>query len=160
MVEVDGVPVRRPWWALVCSLIGAGVAVGLVLSMAGDAAATDPAAADTDAHAMELVAPGGVVALDALPGDHQELYLAAAADEAAFSAVRCYCGCESFLGHEDLLACFVRDDGTWEAHATGCAVCLGEAEEVVELREAGLPMEDIVDRIDERYGGIDISSLT
>ena len=160
MVEVDGVPVRRPWWALVSSLAGVGVAVALVVSMAGDATATGHGGADADGQAMELVAPGGEVELDTLPAEHRDLYLAAAADEEAFSAVRCYCGCESFLGHEDLLACFVRGDGAWEAHATGCSVCLAEAEEVAQMRSESVPIEEIVERIDERYGGIDMSSLT
>jgi len=153
-------PVRRPWWALVSSLVGAIVAVALVASMAADATASGRGAADADGRAMEVVAPGGEVELDTLPSDHQDLYLAAAADEEAFSAVRCYCGCESFLGHEDLLACFVRGDGAWEAHATGCSVCLAEAEEVAQLRSEGVPIEEIVERIDQRYGGIDMSSLT
>ena len=153
MTEVDGRQQRRPWWALLCSLAGAVVAVGLVVSMADG----DPASAEQQP--MELVAPAGVVELDELPADRRELYLAAA-DEEAFSAVRCYCGCESFLGHEDLLACFVSDDGSFEAHATGCAVCLGEAEEVVELRDQEVSIERIVEHIDDRYGGIDMSPLT
>jgi hypothetical protein len=154
VVEIDEVSRRRPWWALAWSVVGAALALGLGVSMVEDGPTAD------EPHPMALLAPAGVVELDALPADHQVLYQAAAADEEAFSAVRCYCGCESFLGHEDLLACFVRADGGWEAHATGCAVCLGEAEEVVELREEGVPIAEIVERIDRRYGGIDLGSLT
>ena len=153
-METAQVTVRRPWWALVVSVVGAVVAGGLVLELGAGPTA------DADAHPMTLVAPAGVVELETLPAHHQDLYLAAAADEEAFTAVRCYCGCESFLGHQDLRACFLRPDGGWEAHATGCAVCIAEAEEVVELRQEGVPIEDIVDRIDARYGGIDLSSLT
>lgn len=145
---------HRPWWALAVAVVGGAVALGMIASM-GDAGAVD-----AESHAMELVAPAGEIALEDLHGEHQELYLAAAADEEAFTAVRCYCGCESFLGHEDLRACFVRPDGSWEAHATGCAVCIAEAEEVVELRDDGLPIDRIVEHIDRRYGGIDLSSLT
>ena len=109
---------------------------------------------------MLQVAPEGVVSLASLPVDHQAIYEAAAADPEAFTAVRCYCGCESFLGHDDLLACFVRADGDWEAHATGCAVCLAQAEQVIEHRAQQLPIEEIVARIDGKYGAIDLGTAT
>lgn len=146
----------RPWWALFVGLAAATAAIGLVVQdglAAGEHAAAENAP-------MLQVAPGGEVELAALPADHRQLYEAAAADEDAFTAVRCYCGCESFLDHASLLDCFVRPQGGWERHATGCAVCLAEAREVVADREAGLPIDDIVDRIDRRYGGITAPATT
>jgi hypothetical protein len=140
---------RRPWWALVAAVVALATAVGLVV---GDRPAPSESMA-VSAAAME-VAPGGEVELASLPADHRHLYEAAADDEDAFSAVRCYCGCEAFLGHATLLECFVRPQGGWERHATGCAVCLGEARDVVKDRQDGLPLDEIVDRIDRRYGGI------
>jgi hypothetical protein len=104
--------------------------------------------------AMLAVAPGGSVELASLPALHQELYLAAAADPEGFEAVTCYCGCEAFLDHRHLLDCFVRPDGGWERHATGCAVCLAEARDVIDLRAAGTPIDEIVRDIDGRYGAI------
>lgn len=138
----------RPWWALLVAVVAVAATVGLVV--------TDRSAASSEAAAapMMQVAPGGEIELASLPADHRHLYEAAADDEEAFSAVRCYCGCESFLDHATLRDCFVRPEGGWERHATGCAVCLGEARDVMEDRQDGLPLDDIVDRIDRRYGGI------
>lgn len=150
MAGTDDEPGRGPWWVLAIALTAAAAAIWVV-------GGTRPAPEEERAASpMIEVAPGGEVALANLPADHQVLYQAAAADPEAFSEVRCYCGCESFLGHADLLECFVRADGGWEAHATGCAVCLGEAEEVAELREEGVPIDEIVRRIDDRYGDITI----
>lgn len=103
---------------------------------------------------MMAVAPGGTVELASLPAVHQELYRAAAADPDGFESVRCYCGCEAFLDHRHLLDCFVRPDGGWERHATGCAVCLAEARDVIDLRSDGTPISEIVQHIDDRYGAI------
>ena len=136
--------VSRPWWALVVAvlaLLGAGY-LALDMSSGDEAAAEAP---------MLEVAPGGALDFEDIPEEQRAHYLAAADDEEAFSAVRCYCGCEDFLGHEELRACFVRDDGAWERHATGCGICLAQAEMVVELREQGRSVDEIVDAIDDRY---------
>ncbi|TVP71521.1 MAG: hypothetical protein EA340_04480 [Nitriliruptor sp.] len=139
----------RPWWALVVSVTGFTVAVWLVV---GPLAQVD--ASGHDGPQMLQVAPGGQAELASLPSEHQVLYEAAAADREAFTQVRCYCGCEDFLAHRHLLDCFEQPEGGWELHATGCAVCLAEAEEVAEQRAAGTPMDEIVRRIDNRYGQI------
>ena len=139
----------RPWWALVVSITAFAVAVWLVVAPPAEGEATDH-----DAPEMLQVAPGGQVELASLPSEHQVLYEAAVADPEAFTQVRCYCGCEDFLAHRHLLDCFERPEGGWELHATGCAVCLAEAEEVAEQRAAGTPLDEIVRRIDNRYGGI------
>lgn len=139
----------RPWWALVVAVAAFAAAVWLVVASPapGDVAGHDPAP-------MLAVAPGGEVNLASLPVEHQALYEAAAADHEAFTQVRCYCGCEGFLDHRHLLDCFERPDGGWERHATGCAVCLAQAEEVADQRADGVPMHQIIDRIDTRYGVI------
>lgn len=140
-------PRARPWWALVAAVVLTGTAGWLLAGIPvvpGDEASPQ----------MLAVAPGGEIELSSLSEDHRHLYAAAAADPEAFEAVRCYCGCEAFLEHRHLLDCFQRPDGGWERHATGCAVCLGEAREVIELRADGVPLDDIVRRIDTRYGAI------
>lgn len=149
MAVDPGSTAGRPWWALVVSVVGLAVAVGLLLGPmnAGDAT-------DDDSPQMLQVSPGGAVDLATLPSEHQVLYEAAAADREAFTQVRCYCGCEDFLAHRYLLDCFERPEGGWERHATGCAVCLAEAEEVIEQRAAGTPLDEIIRRIDNRYGQI------
>jgi hypothetical protein len=140
----------RPWWALVVAVVATGLVAWLIVTDA--ATATDRSGGE---HAAMLqLAPGGEVTLTSLPADHQVVYEAAAADEEAMTQVRCYCGCEGFLDHRHLLDCFVRPDGGWERHATGCTVCLAEAEEVLDLRARGVGLDEIVERIDRRYGGI------
>ncbi len=139
----------RPWWALVASVVGLAVAVGLVVGPMSPGEGTDQ-----NSPQMLQVSPGGAVELASLPREQQVLYEAAAADREAFEQVRCYCGCEDFLAHRHLLDCFERPEGGWERHATGCAVCLAEAEEVVEQRAAGTPLDEIIRRIDNRYGQI------
>lgn len=136
----------RPWWALMVALLAATAAVWLVVT-------TSPGPVD-ETPAMLDVSPGGTIELEELPADQQVTYRAAAADAETFSQVRCYCGCEAFLDHRHLLDCFVRPDGGWERHATGCAVCLAEADQVLQLREADTPVDAIVDRIDTTFGGI------
>jgi hypothetical protein len=125
--------------------------------MAGWLMVAAPATGDAGGHeatSMRSVAPGGEVELASLPIEHQVLYEAAAADHEAFTQVRCYCGCEAFLDHRHLLDCFERPEGGWERHATGCAVCLAEAQEVAEQRAEGVALAEIIRRIDTRYGGI------
>lgn len=138
----------RPWPLLALALVLLGAAGWLLTTSWTPAASPDPRAQ------MLEVAPGGEVELASLPADHQTLYLAAADDREAFSQVACYCGCEAFLDHRHLLDCFERPDGGWERHATGCAVCLSEARDVVEWRSQQVPIDEIVRRIDERYGAI------
>ncbi len=148
MAGADDEPRRGPWWVLAIALTAVAAAIWVV-------GGTRPAPVEeTAASPMLQVAPGGEVALADLPHEHRVLYVAAAADPEAFTAVRCYCGCESFLDHADLLECFVRPAGGWEAHATGCAVCLAEAEQVIDLRDQGVPIDEIVRRIDDQYGAI------
>ena len=137
----------RPWWALVVAvlaLLGAGY-------LALDTGSGEPASADAP---MLEVAPGGELAFEDIPDVQRVHYLAAADDTEAFAAVRCYCGCEGFLDHADLLACFVRDDGGWERHATGCGICLAQAEMVAELRDQGRSVDETVEAVDDRYAAI------
>jgi hypothetical protein len=147
--------ISRPWWALVVAVLAFATAGWLVTD--GHAGGTtvdhDQAAAHGDPLMLQ-VAPAGEVSFDSLPVEQQVLYQAAVDDREAFTAVRCYCGCEAFLEHRHLLDCFERPEGGWERHATGCAVCLAEAEEIVRYRGEGVPIDEIARRIDTKYGGI------
>lgn len=88
--------------------------------------------------AMVEVAPGGVIDPADVPESVAVLYRAAHAHSDIFEAVPCFCGCEAMLGHRHLLDCFARPDGGWEAHALGCGVCLGEAQQVEDLLAEGI----------------------
>lgn len=134
---------------LIVPLLAAGLAAGLAV-----VATSIGSRAVSDDDAMLAVSPAGVVQLDDLDDELAGLYTAAADDREAFTRVTCYCGCVEFLGHRSLLECFERQDGQWERHAVGCAVCQVEAEEIIEYRDQGMRISDIVRTIDEKYGAI------
>lgn len=88
--------------------------------------------------AMVEVAPGGLVDPGDVPEAVAVLYRAAHEHADIYAGVPCFCGCEEMLGHRHLLDCFARPEGGWEAHALGCGVCLGEAQQVEDLLAAGI----------------------
>lgn len=141
-------PISRIRLVVVAAIAVVAAVAVLQVSTAG----SDTAPPQTPAAPMFQVAPGGAVELASLPADHQDLYRAAANDPEAFEAVACYCGCEAFLDHRHLGDCFVRPDGGWERHATGCAICLAQARDVAEMRTDQVPLDQIVRDIDDRYG--------
>lgn len=132
----------------------AGVLLVVVLAAIALTAIVHAMQPADDGEQMLAVSPGGVVDIDELDPDLRELYLAAAADPEAFTAVRCYCGCEAMLDHRHLLDCFERPDGQWERHAVACGVCQVEAREVLAGRAAGTPLDEIVAAIDQTFAGI------
>lgn len=99
-----------------------------------------------DAAAMVDLAPGGVIDPADVPESVAVRYRAAHEHADIYAVVPCFCGCEAMLDHRHLLDCFARPAGGWEAHALGCGVCLGEAQQVEELLAAG---ETDPDRIRE-----------
>ena len=143
--------------AQVLAFSGATVLVlaGVVgLGMRGTLAHTDPSHSVVDGSptAMVEVAPGGVVE----PGDVPEAlavwYRGAESHPDVFAEVPCFCGCAAMLDHRHLLDCFVRADGDgWEAHALGCGVCLGEAEQVLALVADGAETGAVVDAVIDRW---------
>jgi hypothetical protein len=90
-------------------------------------------------HATERVgvAPGGVLELASLPARMQQHYRFAAAHPRTYGDVPCFCGCDAMLDHRSLLDCFVRPDGGWERHASGCGVCIDESEMVRRMTANG-----------------------
>jgi len=109
------------------------IAGGVADSARGPRNLDDP----SPAAAMIEVAPGGVIDPSDVPEKVAVLYLGAHAHADVYEQIPCFCGCEAMLGHRHLLDCFARPDGSWEAHATGCGVCLGEATQVEGLLAAG-----------------------
>jgi hypothetical protein len=134
------------------SAMAAVVAVALV-AVALNATLIDRPAVESASTAvaanMETVAPGGILAPQDVPPGLAAHYQAAQDHQEIFEAVPCFCGCEEMLGHRQLGDCFVRADGRGlEAHALGCGVCLGEAQQVMDLIAAGIedpdPIRDAV----------------
>lgn len=114
-------------------LTGFGVIASGVWTSVRDVPDPLPAAAD-----MVTVAPGGLVDPEDVPAAVAVLYRAAHEHAEIYAEVPCFCGCEAMLGHRHLLDCFARPNGGWEAHALGCGVCLGEAQQVEDLLAAGI----------------------
>lgn len=111
------------------------------LAVAGVVAAFSPAAAPGSIEGgsqMLAVSPGGVVDPADVPEEVAILYREAHDHADLFAQIPCFCGCDAMLGHRHLLDCFARPDGGWEAHAMGCGVCLGEAEQIRDLLATGV----------------------
>lgn len=87
------------------------------------------------------------------PASIAEHYRSAAANPDVYQQIPCYCGCEDFLAHRHLYDCFVRADGEgWEAHASGCGICIAESQTARPLIADGQPPAAIRDAVVERYG--------
>ncbi len=89
--------------------------------------------------------------LDAVPGDIASHYEFASEHRDLFSMIPCYCGCEATLDHRHLYDCFVRPDGGWESHASGCSVCIDESKMARRLLQTGAHPEEIRDTIVAQY---------
>lgn len=122
---------------VVVALVAVAVSAILIDRPAVESASTAAAAN------MVTVAPGGILAPQDVPPGLAAHYQAAQDHQETFEAVPCFCGCEEMLGHRHLGDCFVRADGRGlEAHALGCGVCLGEAQQVMDLVAAGIEDPD------------------
>jgi hypothetical protein len=127
------------------------VAVSLVVLAAATAGVLVVARGGHDEPAMR-VAPGGVVDLAEVPEHISAHYRFAAEHPHAYRAVPCFCGCDATLEHRFLLDCFVRaSDGRWEAHASGCAVCIRESEIIRSMLAEGASIGQIRAEVIGRY---------
>lgn len=87
------------------------------------------------------------------PAQIVDLYKFVKGSPALAATIPCYCGCGSSLGHESLLDCFVASDGTgFDSHASSCAICTNEADDVRRLSSEGTEPATIRTWIDEKYG--------
>lgn len=130
--------------AVISTVVGASVVAEL----------TTPHPATSSTTPMLAVAPGGVIHPDDVPEPIAVHYRAAHDHPDVFAAVPCFCGCQEMLDHRHLLDCFARPDGSgWEAHAAGCGVCLGEAQQVEDLLAAGVTdSNDIREAVVSQWG--------
>jgi hypothetical protein len=97
------------------------------------------------------VAAGGSIELTSMPTWMASHYRFAAMHTHAYEHVPCFCGCDATLDHRSLLDCFVRPDGGWERHASGCAVCTEESEMIRAGLARGSPMRQIRSEIVDTY---------
>ncbi|WP_370326066.1 PCYCGC motif-containing (lipo)protein, partial [Euzebya sp.] len=131
--------------------LATAVAVGIVLTI-GLTTVVDPQASTTAAAPMGRISPDGVLDLTSVDDVMAERYRHAAEHADTYDHVRCYCGCEAAFDHTKLTDCFLRADGGWEAHGAGCGICIAEADAVRDHLDAGTPLPDIVEDIDDRFG--------
>ena len=79
-------------------------------------------------------------------GEVHQAYLVAQQHPELLAQLDCYCGCEQHEGHKSLLDCYRTN------HATGCAICTGEAVIAGRLAESGTPVDQIRNILYQRYG--------
>ena len=77
-----------------------------------------------------------------------------AANQELAARLPCYCGCGETDGHASLRDCFLTERDAYNVHASGCAVCLGEAQDAEAFLADGLDLEAIRNRIVERWAAI------
>jgi len=87
----------------------------------------------------------------------RQVYQLAAQNAELLEWIPCYCGCGESAGHRNNLNCFIheiRDDETvvWDDHGTRCQVCLEIAVLSVQMERQGMPVQDIRQAIDDKYG--------
>lgn len=73
-------------------------------------------------------------------------YATAKAIPAVMDQIYCYCRCRENMGHKSLLSCYA------DTHASGCDVCVIEAEIVAQMTAEGSCPAEIQQAIDKRFG--------
>jgi hypothetical protein len=142
----EGTPLSPP----PSSAFKIAVAVGVVFVIAGAGGVT--ALVMSQHHeSVAVVAPSGTIELSDMTPMVAEHYRFAAAHPRVYADVPCFCGCESMLGHRFLLDCFVRPDGGWERHASGCGICTEESSIIRSMLADGADVRSIRDAIVERF---------
>jgi len=100
-------------------LLVAGVAVAVVITVGGGA--SDRSAGDMP----QMATPLDLASVSPNVAAH---YRYVKAHQDAYSQIPCFCGCDRSLAHRSLLDCYVQADGVgWEAHASGCGICIAES---------------------------------
>ncbi len=87
--------------------------------------------------------------------DSEKGYRLATEQPQLFLQLPCYCGCGMFADdpHRNLLDCFMNDDGSFDAHASGCSLCLDIAFDGVDWRAQGKSPAEVEALVDEKYEG-------
>lgn len=131
---------------------GFKVAVAVVFLMLVSAAAIGVGVVIGGGHEQRMrVAAGGSIEPTSMPSWMASHYRFAAMHTRAYEQVPCFCGCDATLEHGSLLDCFVRPDGGWERHASGCAVCTDESEMIRTGLARESPMRQIRSEIVDTY---------
>lgn len=148
-VSPRGTPAVRWRWLFVGPLLA-------LLLVAGGAAVVASSGDTSNGHVIDAAPP---LELASVTDDVANHYRYAEGHQTELAGIPCFCGCEEFLGHENLYDCFIRTDGAgYESHAAGCGVCIGEAALASQLLDAGTPATEVAERIVEQFGTTPITS--
>jgi uncharacterized protein with PCYCGC motif len=63
----------------------------------------------------------------------------------------CYCNCGPTLGHRSLYDCFIKADGSFNDHASTCAVCDLEVTDAAKWLTEGQSLKQVRQLIDRNY---------
>ena len=74
--------------------------------------------------------------------------------------IPCYCGCGTQSNHRHLKDCFIKPDGSFDEHGSGCNLCDREAIDVKNWLDQKLPIREIRARIDEKYRRYGVATQT
>lgn len=120
-------------------------AVGIMVAVVADNGHSGNAAGDAS-----MVAPLDLASVSTATAG---LYHSAEAHRSTYIRIPCFCGCEESLGHRNLYDCFVRADGAgWEAHASGCGVCIAESVTANRLIDRGRDPSAVRDAVIAEFG--------
>ena len=86
----------------------------------------------------------------------EEAYLFANEHPDALEGVNCYCGCMQHLHNgrihkRGLHDSFMKEEGSYEEHASNCDMCINDALEVKKMYEKNITKEEIKKYIDQKY---------
>jgi hypothetical protein len=74
--------------------------------------------------------------------------------------IPCYCGCGTQSNHRHLKDCFIKPDGSFDEHGSGCNLCDREAIDVKKWLDLKVPIREIRARIDEKYSRYGVATQT
>ncbi len=106
--------------------------------------------------------PSGQAAKSSLPfyaSSHpliKEAYTFAMDNPEQLNGVNCYCGCmqhvhDGRIHRRGLLDCFMKEDGSFDRHASTCDMCIKDALEVKQMAAEGKSKSEIKSAIDSKY---------
>lgn len=66
----------------------------------------------------------------------------------------CYCGCVALPEepHRSLADCFLNEDGSYDPHASGCAICLDITRDAAIWSAEGRSLAEVRSLVEEKYG--------
>ncbi len=96
--------------------------------------------------------------ISSAPTQVQEAYAFVAAHTSETQYVPCYCGCGEHSGHRWVRDCFVKDwtasGVTYDAHGSGCDICVNIALEVKNGLAKGQSLSAIRKTVDSKYSSV------